>query len=127
MAHPCLPLGQALRSALRGDTRGAAPTGAVEMSMSTSTETPISTTRISTARTIKITWNRAGKNRGEVFNTIRAIERVSATEIKAPRKSSTEGAMPKRRSRVNSFAGGPRAAGRNWRVKEEVRVVAKAV
>ena len=33
--------------------------------------------------------------------------------------------MPKRRSRVSSFVDTPRAAGRNWRVKEEVRVVAR--
>ena len=97
------------------------------MSMSTSTETPISTTRISTARTIKITFKRAGKNRGKVFNTIRAIEKAWAIEIRVRLRSSTRGAMPRPQSRESSFVDAPRAAGRNWPVKEEVRVVAKAV
>jgi hypothetical protein len=97
------------------------------MSISTSTETPISTTRISTARTIKITFKRAGKNRGEVFNTIRAIEKAWAIEIRVRLRSSTKGAMPRLPSRESSSVAGRRVVGRNWRVKEEVRAVAREV
>ena len=63
LAPPCLPLGQALRSALPGDSRGAAPTGAAGRLMSMSTETPILIQTLIASRPSRIS-KRAGREKG---------------------------------------------------------------
>ena len=66
-----------------------------------------------------------GQKQGGSFQHDPSHRKGVGYEIRVRRRSSTRGGMPRRRSRASSFVGAPRAAGRNWRVKEEVRVVAR--
>ena len=116
LAPPCLPLGQALRSALPGDSRGAAPTGAAGRLMSTSTETPILIQTLIASRPSRIS-KRAGREKGAPSSMTRAIERASVTETTRLLRSSTGAAMPKQPRRAKIFAVGRKAAGKNWRVR----------
>ena len=116
LAPPCLPLGQALRSALPGDSRGAAPTGAAGRLMSTSTETPILIQTLIASRPSRIS-KPGGKEKGAPSSMTRAIERASVTETTRLLRSSTGAVMPKRPRRAKIFAAGRKAAGKNWRVR----------
>ena len=113
---PCLPLGQALRSALRGDTRGAVPTGAAGRLMSTSTETPILIQTLIASRPSRIS-KPGGKEKAVPSSMTRAIGRVSVTEMTTRRRSSTGAAMLKQPRRAKIFAVGRKAAGKSWRVR----------
>src|SRR5215475_15052529 len=116
LAHPCLPLGQVSRSALRGDTPGGAPTGAAVMSMSMSTETPILIQTLIASRPSRIS-KRAGREKGAPSSMTPAIERASVTETTRLLRSSTGAAMPRQSRRVKIFVAGQRAAVKNWRVR----------
>ena len=113
---PCLPLGQALRSALPGDSRGAAPTGAAVMSTSTLTETPILIQTLIASRPSRIS-KPGGREKGAPSSMTRAIERASVTETTRLLRSSTGAVMLKRPRRAKIFAAGRRAAVKNWRVR----------
>src|SRR5262249_34967275 len=116
LVHPCLPLGQVSRSARRGDMRGAAPTGAEETSISTSTETPILIQTLIASRPSRIS-RRAGREKGAPSSMTQAIERASVTETTRLLRSSTGAVMPRQSRRVKIFADGRRAAVKSWRVR----------
>src|SRR5215467_8882212 len=114
--HLCLPLERGSRSALHGGMRGAAPTGVEEMSISTSTGTPILIQTLIASRPSRI-CKREGREKGAPSSMTRAIERASVTETTRLLRSSTGAVMPKQSRRAKIFADGRRAVVKNWRVR----------
>lgn len=93
-----------------------AVTGVAGMSMSTSIEMLI-TTRISTAITTEDL--RAVKAAQASGSMMPVTERASATKTTQLHRNLIKEQIPRLPSRESSSADGPRAVGRNWRVKAE--------